>query len=77
VIVPQIVDQPYWAAHVAALGIGAAHNGPSPSLGSLASTLTIALAPETQARASAVAPTIRTDGAKLAAQLLLDSVGAQ
>lgn len=31
VIVPQIVDQPYWARRVAELGIGAAHDGPTPT----------------------------------------------
>jgi vancomycin aglycone glucosyltransferase len=31
VVVPQIVDQPYWIARVAELGIGAAHEGPTPT----------------------------------------------
>jgi UDP:flavonoid glycosyltransferase YjiC (YdhE family) len=29
-VVPQIVDQPYWAGRVAELGISAAHDGPTP-----------------------------------------------
>ena len=72
VVVPQIVDQPHWAARVAELGIGAAHDGGSPTIGSLADALTTALAAETRARASTVAGLIRTDGAAVAAKLLLD-----
>ncbi|WP_435604524.1 glycosyltransferase [Streptomyces sp. bgisy130] len=75
VVVPQIADQPHWAARVAELGIGAAHDGPAPTAGSLSAALSTALAPETGARARAVAGTIRTDGATLAAQLLLDAAG--
>jgi vancomycin aglycone glucosyltransferase len=72
VVVPQIVDQPHWARRVAELGIGAAHDGPVPTSGSLASALGTALAPETQARATAVAGEIRTDGAMVAARRLLE-----
>ena len=72
VIVPQIVDQPYWAARVADLGIGAAHDGPTPTVESLSAALKTALAPETRARATAVAGTIRADGTTAAAKLLLD-----
>jgi hypothetical protein len=39
--------------------------------------LTTALAPETRARASNVAGTIRTDGAAVAATLLLDTVSRE
>jgi vancomycin aglycone glucosyltransferase len=74
VVVPQIADQPYWAGRVAALGIGTAHDGPTPAVESLSAALQTALAPETRARATAVAPMIRTDGAMVAAKLLLDSV---
>jgi len=73
VVVPQIVDQPHWARRVAELGIGAAHEGPVPTSESLASALGTALAPETRARAIAVAGEIRTDGAMVAARRLLDS----
>lgn len=72
VIVPQVVDQPFWAGRVAALGIGAAHDGPAPSLDPLSAALAIALAPETTARATAFSATIRRDGAAVAARLLLD-----
>ena len=72
-IVPQIADQPYWAGRVARLGIGAAHDGPAPTLESLSAALKLALASETRARATAMAGTIRTDGAAVAAKLLLDA----
>jgi vancomycin aglycone glucosyltransferase len=71
VVVPQIVDQPYWAGRVRDLGIGSAHNGPTPTAESLAAALEFALKPETRARAVAVAGTIRGDGAMRAASLLL------
>ncbi|MBB4892942.1 vancomycin aglycone glucosyltransferase [Streptomyces olivoverticillatus] len=72
VVVPQAADQPYWAGRVADLGIGAAHDGPTPTFESLSAALTIALTDETRARATAVAGTIRTDGVAVAAKLLLD-----
>jgi vancomycin aglycone glucosyltransferase len=72
VVVPQIADQPHWAARVAELGIGVAHDGSTPTTESLSAALTEALAPETRARATAVAGTIRADGATVAAKLLLD-----
>jgi vancomycin aglycone glucosyltransferase len=71
VVVPQMADQPYWASRVADLGIGAAHDGPAPTAESLSTALKTALAPETRARATAVASTIRADGATVAAKLLL------
>jgi vancomycin aglycone glucosyltransferase len=71
VVVPQIADQPYWAGRVAELGIGAAHHGPTPTVESLSAALETALAPETRTRATAVAATIRTDGAMVAAKRLL------
>ena len=74
VVVPQMADQPYWAGRVAELGIAAAHDGPVPTVESLSAALSIALAPETRARAFAVADTIRSDGAALAAKLLLDAM---
>ncbi|MCE7003151.1 glycosyltransferase [Kibdelosporangium philippinense] len=74
VLVPQIADQPYYAGRVAELGIGAAHDGPIPTFDSLSTALTTALAPETRARATALTGTVRTDGATVAAQLLLDAV---
>ncbi len=77
VVVPQIADQPYWAGRVSDLGIGAAHDGPTPTTGSLSAALRTALTPETRARATAVAGTIRTDGATVAATLLLDALSRE
>ena len=73
VVVPQAGDQPYWAGRVARLGIGAAHDGPAPTTESLSAALRTALAPQTRARATAVAGAIRTDGAAVAATLLVDA----
>jgi hypothetical protein len=55
---------------VATLGIGAAHDDPTPTFESLSGALATALATETRARAAAVAGTIRTDGATVAAKLV-------
>ncbi|MFI8517601.1 glycosyltransferase [Streptomyces sp. NPDC085481] len=76
VVVPQLADQPYWAGRVAALGIGAAHDGPHPSFESLSAALRTALAPETAARATAVAAGVRGDGAAVGARLLIDAARA-
>jgi vancomycin aglycone glucosyltransferase len=73
VVVPQIVDQPHWAARVAELGIGAAHDASAPTSGSLATALGTALTPETRARSTEVARLIRTDGARVAAKLLIQA----
>lgn len=73
-VVPQGADQVYWACRVAELGIGTACDGPTPPPGSLPAALEVTLADETRARATAVAATTRTDGAAVAARLLLDAV---
>ncbi|MCX4401538.1 MULTISPECIES: glycosyltransferase [unclassified Streptomyces] len=77
VVVPQATDQPYWAGRVADLGVGTAHDGPTPTFESLSAALRTALAPETRARATAVAATVRADGTTVAAQLLLDAVSGE
>jgi vancomycin aglycone glucosyltransferase len=77
VVVPQMADQPYWAGRVATLGIGTAHDGPTPTTESLSAALRTALTPQTRARATVVAGTIRTDGATVAATLLLDAVSRE
>ncbi|WP_077080718.1 glycosyltransferase [Mycobacterium numidiamassiliense] len=74
VVIPQVGDQPYWAGRVAELGIGTAHIGPTVTTESLSAALKTALAPETRARSSAVAGTIRTDGATVAATLLIETI---
>lgn len=74
VIVPQVADQPFWAAQTVRLGIGAPHVGPTPTVESLATALEGALRPEMRERARVVAETIRSDGAMVAARLLLGKV---
>jgi vancomycin aglycone glucosyltransferase len=71
VVVPQGGDQGYWARRVAELGVGAAHDGPTPTAASLSAALRTALTPRTRARATAVSAGIRTDGARTAARLLI------
>jgi vancomycin aglycone glucosyltransferase len=74
VVVPQIADQPYWAARLADLGVGAAHDGPTPTLESLSAALDTATNPDTRARAAALAGRIRTDGATVAARRLVEVI---
>ncbi|WP_225834069.1 glycosyltransferase [Streptomyces sp. NK08204] len=74
VVVPQLADQPYWAGRVAGLGIGVAHDGPTPTFESLSAALKTVLTPETRDRARAVSGTVRADGATVAAELLLEGV---
>jgi vancomycin aglycone glucosyltransferase len=74
VIVPQIVDQPYWARRAAGLGVGAAHDGAAPTFESMSLALRTALGPEIGARARAVAGAASADGAMRAAALLLDKL---
>lgn len=74
VIVPQLADQPYWAERVVALGIGVAHVGPTPTAESLAVCLDAALDPDTATAAAALAGTLRTDGAAVAARFLLEEL---
>jgi vancomycin aglycone glucosyltransferase len=71
VVVPQGGDQVYWARRVAELGIGAAHDGPTPTVASLSVALRTALTEESRARAAAVAGDVSTDGAEVAARLLV------
>jgi vancomycin aglycone glucosyltransferase len=70
VVVPQIADQPYWAGRVRDLGIGSAHEGPTPTAESLSVALEAALNPGARARALTVASTIHSDGAMRAAKRL-------
>ncbi|MCE4225651.1 glycosyltransferase family 1 protein [Methylobacterium sp. C25] len=74
VIVPQVADQPYWGSRVAQLGIGESDGASIPSFDGLSVALAKVLSPETQARAAAVAGTIRVDGAIAAARLFLAPV---
>ena len=70
-VVPQGGDQVYWARRVAELDIGAAHDGPTPTVQSLSVALRSVLYQETRARATAVAGDVGTDGARTAAGLLI------
>jgi vancomycin aglycone glucosyltransferase len=70
-VVPQAGDQIYWACRVAELGIGAAHDGPTPTVQSMSVALRAVLTHETRARATAVAGDVGTDGARTAARLLI------
>jgi len=73
VIVPQVADQPYWGRRVGDLGIGTRHQGPAPTAGSLADALRIVLEPGVAVRAREVAGTLRTEGAAVAADLLVSA----
>ena len=77
VVVPQGADQLYWARRAAELGIGTALVGAAPTTGTLSAALATALTPETRARAGALAGQIRTDGAAVAATLLLETIAAE
>jgi vancomycin aglycone glucosyltransferase len=77
VVVPQGGDQIYWAGRVTDLGIGAAHDGPTPTVESLSAALRTALTSETRARAGAVAAGVGTDGATTAAKLVLAGDAAE
>jgi vancomycin aglycone glucosyltransferase len=75
VVVPlQLADNPYWAGRVADLGIGATLDGPAATVESLGAAFKTALAPETRARAKALGAEVRTDGAAVAANLLLGTL---
>src|SRR6266545_3414630 len=59
------------------LCVGWAYYAETPTTESLSAALRTTLTPETRARATAVAGTIRTDGATVAAKLLLDAVSQE
>lgn len=73
VVVLQLADQPYWGSRVRELGIGAAHEGLTPTADSLSAPLAYALTSATRGQALAVARTIRGDGAMQAAKRLLEA----
>src|SRR5262249_55321891 len=77
VVVPQWADQPYWGSRVADLGIRAAHAVQPPPTEPRPPASRPVRPPEPRARAAAVAGTIRTDGAIVAAKLLLDAVSRE
>lgn len=71
VVIPQHYDQHYWAARVEELGIGRRHAEGRPTSESLTGALEGALRAEVVARARAIAPAVRDDGARVAAQRLI------
>ncbi|HVY63573.1 MAG TPA: glycosyltransferase [Gammaproteobacteria bacterium] len=74
VVIPQHYDQPYFARRVAELGIGVAHAQGAPTVESLAAALDAALAADVAVKARATAERVRTDGARFAAQRLVELV---
>src|SRR5438477_11018009 len=71
VVVPQMYDQHYWAKSVHLLGIGTAHAPGAPTADSLTEALSHTIQPDVAARARAVAASVRTDGAEIAARRLI------
>ncbi|MEW1723501.1 glycosyltransferase [Streptomyces sp. NPDC093109] len=74
VVALQLADNSYWAGRVADLDIGAALDSADPSVESLNIAFKTALAPATRARAKALGTELRTDGAAVAANLLLGTL---
>lgn len=70
-----VADNPYWAGQVAVHRIGTAVDGPTATRESLSAAFDAALTPATRERAKALSAEIRTDGAAVAAQRLLDALG--
>ncbi len=71
VVIPQQFDQHYWARRIDDLGAGTAHAPGAPATGSLTEALGHALRPDVAARARSLAGAVRTDGADVAARLLV------
>ncbi len=71
VVVPQGGDQLYWARRVSELGIGTAHDGPTPTAASLSVARRTVLTHRTRARATGPAGQVVDDGARTAARLLV------
>ena len=77
VLVPLIADQPSWARRVTTLGIGVGlPDGPVPTSEALTAALATTLSAATRARARDVAAAIPTDGATVAAALLLGMISS-
>ena len=67
VVIPQHYDQHYFARRVQDLGIGAAHEGSTPTVESLTSALERVMQHDVAAQAESVAGCMRGDGARVAA----------
>lgn len=70
VIIPQHYDQQYWAQRVAELGVGTAHASSTTTTDSLTAALARTLDADVADHARTMAPHIRRDGARIAAQRL-------
>jgi vancomycin aglycone glucosyltransferase len=77
VIVPQIVDQPYWAGKIAELGIGVAHDGAVPTAESMSAAVATVLSAKTAVLAARTGAMVRSGGAMIAARLLIDAVSRE
>lgn len=73
VLVPQMFDQPYFARRVGELGVGTSITG-EPSAEALTFALGEVLRPDVAERARQVGGEVRTDGADVAARLLISRV---
>ncbi|MEV4318009.1 nucleotide disphospho-sugar-binding domain-containing protein [Actinocrispum sp. NPDC049592] len=71
VVIPQRFDQFYWSERVERLGIGRSHPSGEPTTESLVTALGHVLQPEVSALAKAVAAEVATDGAQVAAELII------
>jgi vancomycin aglycone glucosyltransferase len=71
VVIPQIYDQHYFAQRVDLLGIGVAHAPGAPTVESLTDSLERALQSNIAMKARSIAPSIRADGAEVAATHLI------
>jgi len=74
VLVPMFGDQPYWASRVRALGVGTSIAVAELNADRLTTALQEVSAPDVMKRAHALAGTIVTDGAAIAARRLVDEI---
>jgi len=72
VVVPQLYDQHFWAQRVDELGIGTAHAPGQPTTDSLTGALERTLRRDVAARARSIAAAVRRDGARVAAQRVMN-----
>jgi vancomycin aglycone glucosyltransferase len=72
VVIPQHVDQPYFAQRVQNLGIGYAHAIGAPTAESLTEALSRALKPDVATQAKSIAAKVRTNGTDIATTRITD-----
>lgn len=71
VVIPQHYDQHYWAQRVGRLGVGVEHVPGTPTTDSLTRALRHTLHADVVAKARAIAESVRSDGARVAAERLI------